>query len=109
MADRSRIELNPDLVEDLARQIGVVASAVEEEFAPLRNRALTGLAAIPESDLRQAYSYCWGRWSQALIDGFEQLQRAGDQARQAAATWRGAELDAARTFDSSSRHSQAEP
>lgn len=60
----------------LARAVGSARTAGE-----------SGLAAVPSSDLFEAFAFCWGRWSAALDSGHRAVTGAGTAARTAAAAY----------------------
>ena len=63
------------------------ADRVARVAAAARSRAVTAYDALPSSELRLAYGYCWGRWSQLLIDTEHALAGLPALTRQAAAMY----------------------
>ena len=90
------VTVDPDAVEEFARRLDWLASDLEALHSRLVEQGTGGMAAIPPSDLQNAYGYCWGRWSQVILDALEQLTVAATGARVAATEWRATEAAVAR-------------
>jgi hypothetical protein len=65
----------PDLTIDLvavaeaARVLATLGADLAAARDTVQGQALDGLAALPPSDLFNAYAFCWGRWSRVLDEG----------------------------------------
>ena len=90
------VTVDPDAVDEIARRLDWLARDLEALHSRLVEQGTGGMAAIPPSDLQNAYGYCWGRWSQVILDALEQLSVAATQARVAATKWRATEAEVAR-------------
>lgn len=80
-----------EIVVDVRSLLGAVqvldatSRSVDELIRAVRTRAIDAYSAIAPSDLQDAYGYCWGRWSQTMLDvaaTLDQAQRLTDRAAQ---------------------------
>ena len=90
------VTVDPDAVDEIARRLDWLARDLEALHSRLVEQWTNGMAAIPPSDLQNAYGYCWGRWSQVILDALEQLTVGATSARVAATEWRATEVAVAR-------------
>lgn len=82
---------NVDLqsVSEAAVALDVLGETLAGDLGKLRGKAINGFGAIPPSDLQSAYGYCWGRWSQALLNAAAALGTTAAATRQAARNYGG--------------------
>lgn len=90
------VTVDPDAVDEIARRLDWLAKNLEALHCRLVEQEVGGMSAIPPSDLQNAFGYCWGRWSQVILDALEQLTVAATSARVAATEWRATEAAVAR-------------
>jgi hypothetical protein len=67
-------------LHSLAAAASVVArlgSSLQGATTEAQREVQAGLAAIPPSDLFEAYAFCWGRWSAVLDDAQRAVVAAG--------------------------------
>lgn len=83
--------IDADAIEEVARRLDSLARTIDADHSGLIRSAVAALGAIPPSDLQASYEYCWGRWSQALVDALGGLSSAAISARRVAADWRSTE------------------
>jgi uncharacterized protein YukE len=77
-------EVRVDSVSGAAAMLVKTGQELAGDVARVRDRAVDAVAAIPPSDLQEAFAYCWGRWSQALEDASVALAGAGPRTHQSA-------------------------
>lgn len=82
------ISVDVDAVDEAGRVIDSIVGTLDGDLGKLRDQAVAAVSAIPPSDLQNAYGYCWGRWSQTLLEGLKALANAGTAAHHAANVWR---------------------
>lgn len=58
------------------------------EVHAVRTAAVDGLGAIPQSDLFQAYAFCWGRWSNVLDDTHKAVTGMGKAVHRGGQTYK---------------------
>lgn len=54
-----------------------LSSSLDAATSEAQRQVQAGLAAIPPSDLFEAYAFCWGRWSAVLDDARRAIAAAG--------------------------------
>ena len=96
MSSPRTVTVDPDAVEEMACRLDGMARDLQVLHSGLVRQTASCMGAIPPSDLQNAYGYCWGRWSQVLLDTLEQLTAASTGARVAATEWRTTESEVAR-------------
>lgn len=63
-------------LREVASALGAASRRLEETTRAARGRAIDAYDAIAPSDLQDAYGFCWGRWSQTLLNAAETLSGA---------------------------------
>jgi hypothetical protein len=81
------IEVHLESLREAARVLSGVGTRVGEDLTAVRQQAVAAFAAIPPSDMQNAYGYCWGRWSKVLQDASDALAKAGKDTDNAADTY----------------------
>lgn len=82
------LDVDPDRMRALGLQFDGVVRDLLSTHEEARDAVLAGYgAAIPPSDLRSALGFCWGRWSQVLLDAENALRFTATVAAQAAGSF----------------------
>jgi hypothetical protein len=83
-AGRPALTIDLPAVAEAARVLTTLGADLAAARNDVEGQALDGLAALPQSDLFNAYAFCWGRWSRVLDDGVSALTALAGVARDTA-------------------------
>ena len=72
------IRVDVDSLTEAARFVAGLGESLCGATGQAQRHAQAGLAAIPPSDLFEAYAFCWGRWSAVLDAAHRAMSGAGD-------------------------------
>jgi hypothetical protein len=82
------IDVDVESLADAGAELAAMGESLKEAVAQLAPGVADVLRAVPQSDLFNAYVFCWGRWSAVLDSAGVALAEAGQVAKDAAAGYR---------------------
>jgi hypothetical protein len=82
------IDVDVDSLAAAGVELGEMGNTLTDAVAELVPGVADVLRALPQSDLYNAYVFCWGRWSAVLDTAGVALAEAGQVAKDAAAGYR---------------------
>jgi hypothetical protein len=82
------IDVDVDSLAEAGVELGNLGDTLKDAVADLVPGVVDVLTALPQSDLYNAYVFCWGRWSRVLDEAGGALGACGQVAKDAAAGYR---------------------